>query len=180
MTDALEIETVIHSLQKYIIGQKHDEMDDNGSEQPPSYFLPIKDKDKLFWAFYVMLHGEDEYKYLKTKFVIEKQIKINAVETMHKMSNVFKQHKLNKVRIETELSSDAILTLEGFFGLCIIHNLSAVFIKKNSYCELYGVGNSEESYLVEEADSGVGIHVFKNKRLSKKNHSYRKVNIQYS
>jgi hypothetical protein len=103
---------------------------------------------------------------LKTKFVADKEVRIKSVEKLHKMSNVFKQHKLNKGRIEAELSSDALLTLEGFFGLCIIHNLSALFIKRNCYCELYGVGDSDNPYLIEEVENGIGIHVFKNKELS--------------
>jgi len=176
--DTLELEQVVHSLQKYIIGKKIEEKEQikelikekekepikELDSSPLSYFLQIhaKDKDKLFWAFYIMLRGEDEYKYLKTKFVTEKEIKISAVETMHKMSNVFKQHKLNKGRIETELSGDAVLTLEGFFGLCIIHNISAMFIKRNCYFELYGIGDEESPYLVEEVEGGLGIHVFKN------------------
>ena len=113
-----------------------------------------------------MLHGEDAYKYLKHKFVEDKQLRIGAVEKMHKLPNVFKQHKLNKVRIETELSSDKFLSLEGFFGLCIIHNLSALFVKNNCYYEIYGVGDSDNSHIIEEVDGGLGIHVFKNKNLA--------------
>lgn len=113
-----------------------------------------------------MLNGEDAYKYLKTKFVIEKEIKIGAVEKMRKMPNMFKQHKLNKVRIENELSGDVPLTLEGFFGLCIIYNISAIFMKKNCYCDLYGVGDSSVTHLIEEVEGGLGIHIFKTKEAS--------------
>uniref|UniRef100_A0A6C0I1V6 Uncharacterized protein n=1 Tax=viral metagenome TaxID=1070528 RepID=A0A6C0I1V6_9ZZZZ len=135
-------------------------------EKEKSYLFNIKEKDKLLWAFYIMLNGEDAYKYLKTKFVADKEVRIKSVEKLHKMSNVFKHHKLNKGRIEAELSSDALLTLEGFFGLCVIHNLSALFIKRNCYCELYGVGDSDNPYLIEEFENGIGIHVFKNKESS--------------
>ena len=129
-------------------------------------FYLTRDKDKLFWAFYIMLNGEDAYKYLKTKFVTEKEIKIGAVEKMRKLPNVFKQHKLNKVRIENELSGDVPLTLEGFYGLCIIYNMSAIFMKKNCYCELYGLGDSSVTHLIEEVEGGLGIHVFKTKEAS--------------
>ena len=129
-------------------------------------FYVTRDKDKLFWTFYIMLNGEDAYKYLKTKFVTEKEIKIGAVEKMRKLPNVFKQHKLNKVRIENELSGDIPLTLEGFYGLCVIYNISAIFMKKNCYCELYGVGDSSVTHIVEEVEGGLGIHVFKTKEAS--------------
>ena len=158
------LEELVSSLQMYVvIGTKEKE---KCIEKPSSYFFNIKEKDKLLWAFYIMLNGEDEYKYLKTKFVADKEIRIKSVEKLHKMSNVFKQHKLNKGRIESELSSDALLSLEGFFGLCIIHNLSAMFIKKNCYCELYGVGDTDNPYIIEEVENGIGIHVFKNKESS--------------
>jgi len=164
------LEELISSLQMYVVGCETNvevEVDKHKQkEKEKSYLFNIKEKDKLLWAFYIMLNGEDAYKYLKTKFVEDKEIRIKSVEKLHKMSNVFKQHKLNKGRIEAELSSDALLTLEGFFGLCIIHNISALFIKKNCYCELYGVGDSDNPYFIEEFDNGIGIHVFKNKESS--------------
>ena len=160
------LEELVSSLQMYLVIGTTGIEKEKITEQPSSYFLNIKEKDKLLWAFYIMLNGEDEYKYLKTKFVADKEIRIKSVEKLHKMSNVFKQHKLNKGRIESELSSDVFLSLEGFFGLCIIHNLSAMFIKKNCYCELYGVGDTDNPYLIEEVENGIGIHIFKNKESS--------------
>ena len=160
------IEELVSSLQMYVVIGTTVMEKEKCIEQSSSYFFNIKEKDKLLWAFYIMLNGEDEYKYLKTKFVADKEIRIKSVEKLHKMSNVFKQHKLNKGRIESELSSDALLSLEGFFGLCIIHNLSAMFIKKNCYCELYGVGDTDNPYLIEEVENGIGIHIFKNKESS--------------
>jgi len=168
-----ELEELVSSLKMHVVGriqhknkEKEKEKEQQHKVEEASYLFKIKEKDKLLWAFFIMLHGEDAYKYLKTKFVADKEIRIKSVEKLQKMSNVFKQHKLNKGRIEAELSSDALLTLEGFFGLCIIHNLSAIFVKKNCYCELYGVGDSDNPHLIEEGDSGICIHVFKNKELS--------------
>lgn len=184
---SLSLEELVSSLQMHVVGRKanndnkpeaqrenkKEKKEQESQESPPSppsscsrsQLFTIKEKDKLLWAFYIMLHGEDAYKYLKTKFVADKEIRITSVEKLHKMSNVFKQHKLNKSRIEAELSSDAFLTLEGFFGLCIIHNLSAMFIRNNCYCELYGVGDSENPHLIEESEHGIGIHVSKNKNV---------------
>ena len=161
-----KLEELISSLQMYVVIGTNKIEKEKCIEQPLSYLFNIKEKDKLLWAFYIMLNGEDAYKYLKTKFVADKEIRIKSVEKLHKMSNVFKQHKLNKGRIESELSSDALLSLEGFFGLCIIHNLSAMFIKRNCYCELYGIGDSDNPYLIEEVENGIGIHIFKNKESS--------------
>ena len=144
--------------------EKQEEEDDNIND---SYLFYItRDKDKLFWAFYIILNGEDAYKYLKTKFVTEKEIKISSVEKMRKLPNVFKQHKLNKVRIENELSGDVPLTLEGFYGLCIIYNIHAIFMKKNCYCEIYGLGDSSVTHIIEELEGGLGVHVFKKKEAS--------------
>jgi hypothetical protein len=47
--------------------------------------------------------------------------------------------------------------------------MSAIFMKKNCYCELYGVGDSCDScvtHLIEEVEGGLGIHVFKTKEAS--------------
>jgi hypothetical protein len=164
-----QLEELISSLQMHVIGVGEvNTIKEKEQEQkkPMSYLFKIKEKDTLLWAFYIMLYGEDSFKYLKTKFVADKEVRIKSVEKLQKMSNIFKQHKLNRGRIEAELSSDALLTLEGFFGLCIIHNLSAIFVKKNCYCELYGVGDSDNPYLIEESENGIGIYVFKQKELS--------------
>jgi len=187
-----ELEQVVDLLQKYVIRleksapvstpiikveqielnekkekQEKQEKQETHNDTTNSYLFYItREKDKLFWAFYIILNGEDAYKYLKTKFVTEKEIKIGAVEKMHKLPNVFKQHKLNKVRIENELSGDVPLTLEGFYGLCIIYNISAIFMKKNCYCELYGLGDSSVTHIIEEVEGGLGIHVFKTKAAS--------------
>ena len=147
--------------------QEKQEKQEAHNNSANSYLFHVtRDKDKLFWAFYIILNGEDAYKYLKTKFVTEKEIKIGAVEKMRKLPNVFKQHKLNKVRIENELSGDVPLTLEGFYGLCIIYNISAIFMKKNCYCELYGIGDSSATHIIEELAGGLGVHVFKMKEAS--------------
>ena len=187
-----ELEQVVDLLQKYVIRleksapvstpiikveqielnekkekQEKQEKQETHNDTTNSYLFYItREKDKLFWAFYIILNGEDAYKYLKTKFVTEKEIKIGAVEKMRKLPNVFKQHKLNKVRIENELSGDVPLTLEGFYGLCIIYNISAIFMKKNCYCELYGLGDSSVTHIIEEVEGGLGIHVFKTKAAS--------------
>lgn len=159
----METNETLHVNKKQIGEEKKEKQEHN---EKSYLFYVTRDKDKLFWIFYIMLNGEDAYKYLKTKFVIEKEIKIGAVEKMRKMPNMFKQHKLNKVRIENELSGDVPLTLEGFFGLCIIYNISAIFMKKNCYCDLYGVGDSSVTHLIEEVEGGLGIHIFKTKEAS--------------
>jgi hypothetical protein len=162
----VETEEVTQQINRKQEKQEKQEKHNNNDDVSSYLFYITRDKDKLFWAFYIMLHGEDAYKYLKTKFVTEKEIKIGAVEKMRKLPNVFKQHKLNKVRVENELSGDIPLTLEGFYGLCIIHNLSAIFMKKNCYCELYGLGDSSVTHIIEEVEGGLGIHVYKTKAAS--------------
>lgn len=168
ITPIMETEAIqINKKQIFEEKQEKQEKQDTHHDNANSYLFHVtRDKDKLFWAFYIMLNGEDAYKYLKTKFVTEKEIKIGAVEKMRKLPNVFKQHKMNKVRIENELSGDIPLTLEGFYGLCIIYNISAIFMKKNCYCELYGLGDSSVTHIIEEVEGGLGIHVFKRKDAS--------------
>jgi hypothetical protein len=165
-TKAIESIESIQVNKKHLFEEKQEKQETHNDNSKSYLFHVTRDKDKLFWAFYIMLNGEDAYKYLKTKFVTEKEIKIGAVEKMRKLPNVFKQHKLNKVRIENELSGDVPLTLEGFYGLCIIYNISAIFMKKNCYCELYGLGDSSVTHIIEELEGGLGVHVFKMKEAS--------------
>ena len=106
------VSTPIIKVEQIELNEKKEKQETHDDNVNSYLFYITREKDKLFWAFYIMLNGEDAYKYLKTKFVTEKEIKIGAVEKMRKLPNVYKQHKLNKVRIENELSGDVPLTLE--------------------------------------------------------------------
>ena len=76
-------------------------------------FIPDK-KDKLFWCFYVMLHGEMEYLSIENgHFKIEKDFKIDFVEKIRNHKDLLKTFKLKRNELENEFANESKITIKG-------------------------------------------------------------------
>jgi hypothetical protein len=61
-----------------------------------THFIPFQ-KDKLFWSFYIILNGFEEYElHNSDHFITEKNFKIAAVEKLRYMKDELKDAKLKK------------------------------------------------------------------------------------
>jgi hypothetical protein len=120
-------------------------------------FTPFQ-KDTLFWSFYIILNGFDEYElHNSDHFATEKQFKIATVEKMREMKDTLKEAKLKRNEIEDELVNQPMITLKGLHALCLVHNVSITYIYGRMYCEfLYSTTNNTST-------SGVIIKTNKNK-----------------
>ena len=102
-------------------------------------FTPIH-KDKLFWCFYVLLNGFNDYEMNKTGFyAVEKTFKISSVEKLRTMKQEIKNLKLKISEVEDELVNKDKITLKGLQVLCLVYKVSITYIYDKKYCEfLYG------------------------------------------
>ncbi len=102
-------------------------------------FTPIH-KDKLFWCFYVLLNGFNDYEMNKTGFyAVEKTFKISSVEKLRTMKQEIKNLKLKISEVEDELVNKDKITLKGLQVLCLVYKVSITYIYGKKYCEfLYG------------------------------------------
>jgi hypothetical protein len=100
-------------------------------------FFP-KEKDKLFWCFYIMRHGLEEYQALgKTNVVIEKKIKIEYIELLRTKKQLLKAHKMAPLtHIENELLNEPKIDLKTFLALCVCDNLPMIYVHKKTYYAL--------------------------------------------
>ena len=103
--------------------------------QPPvSSFMTPSYSDKLFWCFYIINKGIDEYKNIDQKvFTIETEMKISLVMTVREHSALLKQHKISAKGVEVELANNPWITINTFHALCIIHNISCLVVKGKMY-----------------------------------------------
>ena len=104
-------------------------------------FIP-KQQDKLFWCFYIFMHGLKEYKYVSHSFEIEKKFKISSAEKLRECKCILKQHKLKYSDIESELVNDKKITIKGLHALCLLHKVSITYIAGFVY---YILGYSNEN-----------------------------------
>jgi len=100
-----------------------------------------KQCDKLFWSFYIFLHGKIEYDYTTHIFETEKKYKIQSVEKLRDMKALLRQHKLKYADIEKELVSLPKITIKGLHALCILYKVSITYVSGNIY---YILGNTNE------------------------------------
>jgi hypothetical protein len=121
-------------------------------------FTPLQ-KDKLFWCFYIILKGIDDYEMNKnTAFATEKKFKIDTVEKLRFMKDKLKELKIKRNEIEDELVNKDCISTKSIQVLCLIYKVSIIYISGKKYSE----------FLFAESDKITGI-IEQNKELSVKN-----------
>lgn len=116
-----------------------------------SDFFYFKDKDSLFWCFYGILHGIDNYFEIKNKFVEEKNCKINFIEQLRQEKHIFKTNKISRPTVEGELSSDLKITMKSIKALAFLKQKNILYIDNKKYYEIFpNVEN--DYYCIEKKD----------------------------
>ena len=107
------------------------------NEKTDFIFIP-KEKDSLFWCFYIMKNGEHSYNMIDYKnLIVEKKIKIEYIERIRKEKQLLKTYKFSTLtNIENNLLNQDKLDINTFLTLCVIENFNILFIKNKCYFEL--------------------------------------------
>jgi len=110
----------------------------------PASFCP-KEKDKLFWCFFIMKHGFVEYEKLRLdiekhesiNMVVEKKLKIEYVDKLRENKNIIKKYKIAPLtEVENYLVNENMIDVKTFLILCILEELSVLYLRKTTYYEL--------------------------------------------
>jgi hypothetical protein len=97
-------------------------------------FTPFQ-KDKLFWCFFILLKGYDEYEMNRSNaFSLEKKIKIETVEKLKGIKEQLKELKLKRTELEDNLVNQPTISIKGLYALCLVHNISITYIYGRKYC----------------------------------------------
>jgi hypothetical protein len=111
---------------------------EKNKEKNTDKFIPSA-KDKLFWCFYFLLYGYEDYELAKnTSFKTEKEFKIASVEKLHTIKDKLKQSKLKMTEIENELVNQPIITVSGLYALCILHGINLMYVNGRMVYEIIG------------------------------------------
>lgn len=124
----------------------------NYEKKHPNMFIPSQE-DKLFWIFYVMLKGFDDYNlyHYTSRFSEEKKIKFEYVEKIRKNKALIKSHKIQKIQeCESDLINESQISLKTFHVLCIIENLTFTYFTKNSYYEFLSTKNNSHEHVLHK------------------------------
>ena len=129
---------------------------------PRQNFVPIKDKcntftpvqkDTLFWCFYILKYGENNYEMLDNiNIVLEKTLKINYVEKIRKEKQIVKSYKFATLtHLENQLANEEKIDLNTFFTLCVIENINVLYVCKKTYFEL--LMNDDKIHIIRRLDN---------------------------
>ena len=93
--------------------------------------------DKLFWIFYILENGFEKYELIGSNhYQIERDAKFKLIDKIKEKKQILKEHKFKKIK---EMCDDLInlkeITIKIFHALCIIHNISFIYIENNIFYE---------------------------------------------
>ena len=74
-------------------------------QEPRLSFFSPRQKNSLFWCFYIIVNGLSGYEYEKNYFTAEQEFKVKTIERIKKGENkqILKEHKMSKNMIESGL-----------------------------------------------------------------------------
>ena len=99
-------------------------------------FIP-RQKDTLFWCFFLMKNGDVKYEITDKNLIVEKRIKIEYVEKIRKEKALVKTYKFATLtHIENQLVNETCIDIPTFLTLCVLENLNVFYIKKQVHYEL--------------------------------------------
>ena len=113
-------------------------------------FTPLQ-KDKLFWCFYIILKGIDDYEMNKnTAFACEKKFKIDTVEKLRFMKDKLKELKIKRNDIEDELVNKDCISTKSLQVLCLIYKISIIYISGKKYSEFLFAEDDKITGIIEQ------------------------------
>lgn len=131
--------------------------DQNAQEKTSEMFFP-KERDQLFWCYYILVNGFNAYEMLDThRFIVEKNEKLKCVDLIR----LHRKHlTANKIRgidmIENMLVHDNTIDVKAFIALCVVSNLNVLFVHRRKVFEvMLDVDNMEPEnvHVIHQYDS---------------------------
>ena len=126
-------------------------------EKEKEDFFSPRQKDGLFWCFYVIKNGETSYELLnneKITLVKEKKIKIDYVDVLRNEKAIFKKQSIkfpSMTHIENDLVNEQVIDIRTFLSLCHLEKLNVLYVSKKTYFEM-NENEGEPVHLIKRVD----------------------------
>ena len=136
--------SIVNSLENYIFSSKNIIDYTKNIYNEGNNFIEKKEKihmnkglftphqtDSLFWCYYVIVYGLDEYKMLGChQFEKEKKIKFELIEKVRLKKNELKANNFKLINsFEDDLANSEKINLNTFMGLLCLENKNIIFIE---------------------------------------------------
>ena len=109
------------------------------SENKKETMYRPKQKDSLFWCFYILKNGFSNYEMEINNqyFVVEKNEKFKYIELLRKHKDLLKLHKIKPLtELEDDLANKPRISIKTFFALCALENINILLVNKRKVYEL--------------------------------------------
>lgn len=123
------------------------------------YFTP-KQRDSLFWCFYIAKHGLHNFRFIKNFFIEENAFKISSVELSRKEKAQIKAFKVKIILFESQLVLEKKISFEMLQGLCILYKVNILLVRKRCYIDLCYFPENPK-YIIEEERRSSGPLIYK-------------------
>jgi hypothetical protein len=135
-----QIKSSLNYENKYI-KKELKETQNYGKQQklPCEKIYKPKQKDSLFWCFYILKYGYSNYEMEINNqyFVVEKKEKFSYIDKLRKNKNILKIHKIKPfTELEDDLANKDKISIKTFFALCILENINVLFVDKRKIYEI--------------------------------------------
>jgi hypothetical protein len=107
--------------------------------QPKTDYYYPKQKDALYWCYFIIKNGFSAYEYPETSsFAFEKEEKFKSVELLRSKKQDLKTHKIKNIKehVEDELINKEKIGMKTFIALCIASDINVLFIHKRKCFDL--------------------------------------------
>lgn len=123
------------------------------------YLTYPKQYDKLFWCFYIIKNGVDNYKDIDNKhFLIEKEVKLDFVQTIRDNSSLLKDNKIKKIETELDIANSRQISINSFHALCLYNHLNVMVLSNNIYYSFIS-NNESPMNIIDISTNFIGCRV---------------------
>ena len=114
-------------------------------------------RDKLFWCFYIIVEGIDQYEFAKEKpFKFENEFKYKSVYKIKEKLSELKKLKLKSSELESELVTSKNISMSVLHALAIAYNKSIIYMTDRIYYDFcYG---ADAYFLIEKKNGDTFLH----------------------
>ena len=145
--------TLLHVDRNQDIGRK--KTSKNIIKSTDNIFFP-KQKDSLFWCFYIALCGLHEYDMIHNFFTKEKEIKYNWIEQLRGKKEILKPIKISKATVEDELANCQRITMATVKAMCHLFDINVFYIDNKKFYEIITDTNNP-IYVIEKKEKSYGL-----------------------
>lgn len=118
-------------------------------------FYP-KQKDSLFWCFFIALYGLHDYDIIHNIFIKEKEMKYKWIEQIRNKKEILKPIKISRTTVEDELANCTRISMATIKALCHLFDINIFYIDNKKFYEII-TNENNPVFVIEKKEQMYGL-----------------------